>query len=237
MLAAGRDLHEESLASEKGLRAVLELPFDSLVNLELKIIVDQIRGLNKSIAELEAVIGREGQKLEGQGNVTSIQGIGRQWGYSVVGEDRRSASEIRPARDSRKVSSSRVEVDTDKQLLRVAKKILGLKLVRGDQADRSPGEVSRLRVCLFETCTRFLAVPLIEDVVCKLRDLKAALPNWYKAGNLSDCTHGPGILDRRRCRFGASRSTSSLLAARGTVWRLISWRDLGIQTEVSSTAV
>src|SRR5205085_11043114 len=35
--AYGVNLNKESLASEKGLRAVLEMPFDSLVNLELKI--------------------------------------------------------------------------------------------------------------------------------------------------------------------------------------------------------
>ena len=74
--AQGVNLHKESLSSEKGLKAVLEIQFDRLVNLELKIIVDQIRGLNKSIAELEETIGREGQKLEGHKNLTSIKGIG-----------------------------------------------------------------------------------------------------------------------------------------------------------------
>jgi transposase len=74
--AHGVNLRKESLASEKGLRAVLELHFDLLVNVELKIIVDQIRSLNKSIAELEETIGKEGQKLEGHKNLTSIKGIG-----------------------------------------------------------------------------------------------------------------------------------------------------------------
>jgi transposase len=74
--AHGVNLNKESLASEKGLKAVLEMPFDPLVNLELRIIVDQIRSLNKSIAELEETIGKEGQKLEGHQNLTSIKGIG-----------------------------------------------------------------------------------------------------------------------------------------------------------------
>jgi transposase len=74
--AQGVNLNKESLASEKGLRTVLEMQFDLLVNLELKIIVDQIRSLNKSIAELEETIGQEGQKLEGHKNLTSIKGIG-----------------------------------------------------------------------------------------------------------------------------------------------------------------
>jgi len=74
--AHGVNLNKESLASEKGLKAVLEIQFDLLVNLELRIIVDQIRSLNKSIAELEEAIGKEGQKLEGHKNLTSIKGIG-----------------------------------------------------------------------------------------------------------------------------------------------------------------
>jgi len=74
--AHGVNLNKESLASQKGLRAVLEMRFDPLVNLELKIIIDQIRSLNQSIAELEQAIGKEGQKLEGHKNLTSIKGIG-----------------------------------------------------------------------------------------------------------------------------------------------------------------
>jgi transposase len=74
--AHGVNLNKEPLASEKGLRAVLEMRFDPLVNLELKIIIDQIRSLNHSIAELEETIGKEGQKLEGHKNLTSIKGIG-----------------------------------------------------------------------------------------------------------------------------------------------------------------
>ena len=43
---------------------------------ELQVLVEQIRSLNHSIAELEKVIDREGQKLKGHGNLTSIKGIG-----------------------------------------------------------------------------------------------------------------------------------------------------------------
>ena len=39
-------------------------------------LVEQIRSLNHSIAELEKVIEREGQKLKGHNNLTSIKGIG-----------------------------------------------------------------------------------------------------------------------------------------------------------------
>lgn len=75
--AQGINLSKESLASEKGLAAVLNFRFDPLVELELKIIVEQIRSLNRSIAELEETISREGQKLEGHSNLTSIKGIGK----------------------------------------------------------------------------------------------------------------------------------------------------------------
>jgi len=87
--AHGVNLNKESLASEKGLKAVLEMHFDLLVNLELKIIVEQIRSLNKSIAELEETIGQEGHKLEGHKNLTSIKGIGGLSGgilLSIIGD-------------------------------------------------------------------------------------------------------------------------------------------------------
>ena len=74
--AHGVNLNKESLGSEKGLKAVLEMHFEPLVHLELEIIVDQIRSLNQSIAKLEETIGKEGQKLEGHKNLTSIKGIG-----------------------------------------------------------------------------------------------------------------------------------------------------------------
>ena len=87
--AHGVNLSKESLGSEKGLRTVLEMEFDILVNLELKIIVDQIRSLNKSIAELEETISKEGTKLKGHGNLTSIKGIGGLSGstlLSIIGD-------------------------------------------------------------------------------------------------------------------------------------------------------
>lgn len=87
--AHGVNLSKESLASEKGLRTVLEMKFDVLVNLELKIIVDQIRSLNRSIAELEETIAKEGTKLKGHTNLTSIKGIGGLSGsilLSIIGD-------------------------------------------------------------------------------------------------------------------------------------------------------
>ncbi|HSW40506.1 MAG TPA: IS110 family transposase [Acidobacteriota bacterium] len=87
--AHGINLDKESLSSEKGLKAVLEMRFDLLVNMELRIIIDQIRSLNKSIAELEEMIGKEGRKLEGHKHLTSIKGIGGLSGsilLSIIGD-------------------------------------------------------------------------------------------------------------------------------------------------------
>ena len=54
-----------------------------------EVIVEQIRSLNQSIAELEKTIGEEGSKLEGHKNLTSIKGIGQITGailLSVIGD-------------------------------------------------------------------------------------------------------------------------------------------------------
>src|SRR5260221_8120536 len=74
--AHGVNLNKESLASDKVLKAAQEMQFEMLVNLELQIIIEQIHSLNQSVAKLEETIGKEGQKLEGHKNLTSIKGIG-----------------------------------------------------------------------------------------------------------------------------------------------------------------
>ncbi len=87
--ARGINLAKEALSSEKKLAEVLTLPFDEIVLLELRVIVDQIRSLNQSIAELEKTIAEQGSKLEGHKNLTSIKGIGQITGailLSVIGD-------------------------------------------------------------------------------------------------------------------------------------------------------
>lgn len=87
--ARGLNLAKEALSSEKKLAEVLELPFDEVVRIELRVIIEQIRSLNKSIAELEKTIGEEGSKLEGHKNLASIKGIGKITGailLSVIGD-------------------------------------------------------------------------------------------------------------------------------------------------------
>ena len=74
--AHGINLAKEALSSQKVLDSVLAHRFDTLVAVELKVLVEQIRALNKSIAELEQTIKDEGGKLQGHRNLTSIKGIG-----------------------------------------------------------------------------------------------------------------------------------------------------------------
>jgi len=87
--ARGINLPKEALSSEKKLAEVLTLPFDEIVLLELRVIVDQIRSLNQSIRELEKTIGEQGSKLKGHKSLTSIKGIGKITGailLSVIGD-------------------------------------------------------------------------------------------------------------------------------------------------------
>jgi transposase len=74
--ARGLNLPKEALGSEKRLAEVLALPFDELVLIELRVIVEQIRSLKKSIAELDQAIAEASSELEGHRNLTSIKGIG-----------------------------------------------------------------------------------------------------------------------------------------------------------------
>ncbi len=71
-----------------------------IVRIELRVIVEQIRSLNKSIAELEKTIGEEGSKLKGHKGLSSIKGIGKITGailLSVIGDVNDFADEGRLA--------------------------------------------------------------------------------------------------------------------------------------------
>jgi len=74
--ARGVNLAKESLASEKGLQEVLGMYLGEVVDVELQVLVEQIRGLNQSIAKLEKTISEQGPKLPGHENLKSIKGIG-----------------------------------------------------------------------------------------------------------------------------------------------------------------
>ena len=66
----------EMFSSEKGLNKVLTLNLDSAYMFELKIIVEQIRSLNKAVDEINDELIERGKKVDGHKNLTSIKGIG-----------------------------------------------------------------------------------------------------------------------------------------------------------------
>lgn len=74
--AKGINLKRESLSGEKGLAEVLRLRWDPIEKIEVGVLVDQIRGLNRGIKELEDAIKDAGSKLPGHKNLKSIKGIG-----------------------------------------------------------------------------------------------------------------------------------------------------------------
>ena len=72
----GIELKREALSSKIALERVLAQPVSGMVQLELRILVEQIRSLSESIAELDERLEEEGQQLPGYANLTSIKGIG-----------------------------------------------------------------------------------------------------------------------------------------------------------------
>lgn len=74
--AHGVNLKKEALSSDKKLDEVLGMIFDPMVEVELGVLVEQIRSLNKSIAKLDVSIKDGGQELPGHENLKSIKGIG-----------------------------------------------------------------------------------------------------------------------------------------------------------------
>mgnify|MGYP005857462769 CR=1 FL=1 len=72
----GINMKKEALSSEKGLEEVSGMMFDPIVDIELQVLVEQIRSLNESISKLDTSIKNNGSKLEGYKNLKSIKGIG-----------------------------------------------------------------------------------------------------------------------------------------------------------------
>lgn len=69
-------LRREQLSSRKGLDGVLACDIDPVVNLEVEVLVEQIRALTAGIARLEDAIKKEGEKHEDHEILRSIKGIG-----------------------------------------------------------------------------------------------------------------------------------------------------------------
>lgn len=74
--ANGMVTKREVFGSEKGLDKVLTLDIEPSYQFELKIIVEQIRSLNKSIDEISKELVEKGKKLDGHKSITSLTGIG-----------------------------------------------------------------------------------------------------------------------------------------------------------------
>ena len=71
----GIKFKKESLGSEKGLKSIWAYDWDVIVKIELEVLVEQIRSLNKSIKTLDKEMTDHGQNLKGHNSLTSIKGI------------------------------------------------------------------------------------------------------------------------------------------------------------------
>lgn len=72
----GINLKREALSSKVALERVLAQEVSATVKVELRVLVEQVRGLCTSIAELEELLQEEGEQLPGHKNLKSIKGIG-----------------------------------------------------------------------------------------------------------------------------------------------------------------
>lgn len=67
---------KELFSSDKGLARVLKYDIDAAYLFELRIIVDQIHSLNKSLDAISKELANRSKKLDGHKNLTSITGVG-----------------------------------------------------------------------------------------------------------------------------------------------------------------
>ena len=72
----GIKFKKESLGTEKGLKSIWAYNWDTIVQIELEVLVEQIRFLHKSIKKLDEQMIDQGKKLKGHKNLSSIKGIG-----------------------------------------------------------------------------------------------------------------------------------------------------------------
>lgn len=70
------EIKREELSTEKGLVKALSHRFDSITDIEIQVLVEQIRFQNSSIAKLDQIIESHGSKMDGFDNLKSIKGIG-----------------------------------------------------------------------------------------------------------------------------------------------------------------
>jgi transposase len=72
----GIKFKKETLGTEKGLKSALAFDWDTIVQIELEVLAEQIRFLHKSIKKLDDQMIDQGKKLKGHKNLSSIKGIG-----------------------------------------------------------------------------------------------------------------------------------------------------------------
>ncbi len=66
------------------------------MRIELRVILEQIPALNKTIAQFKKIIGEKGSRLDGHNGATSVKGIGKITGailMSVIRDGNNSAGE------------------------------------------------------------------------------------------------------------------------------------------------
>ena len=76
LLAHGIITKREDFSSEKGLKRVQSYALGEIAEVELDVIVAQIRHLNEGIKKLNQEIESRGKRLKSYKNITSIKGIG-----------------------------------------------------------------------------------------------------------------------------------------------------------------
>jgi transposase len=89
LLAHGIISKREDFSSEKGLQKAQSYALGETAEVEIDVIVDQIRHLNEGIKKLDREIESKGKHLKGYKNITSIKGIGPKSGtilLSVIGD-------------------------------------------------------------------------------------------------------------------------------------------------------
>lgn len=75
-VAKGQPLRKEACASEVGLRRVLAQKWDGVEQVEVEVIIIQVRSLNAGIKRLDEEIKTRGRQLAGHDSLVSIKGIG-----------------------------------------------------------------------------------------------------------------------------------------------------------------
>ena len=89
LLAHGIISKREDFSSEKGLKKAQSYALGEVAEVEIDVIVTQIRHLNAGIKKLDLEIESKGKNLKGYNNITSIKGIGPKSGtilLSVIGD-------------------------------------------------------------------------------------------------------------------------------------------------------